>query len=344
MVSIRVGRRLGLIVWLFVGIVVCLLALVVYSVSLLSSGRALVAAESAWSKSQKDAIFYLKRYALDRTEADYRAFERAIEVPLAMRNARQEMAKAQPDFALVRNALVRSGSHPDDVEGMIALAWRMRNLGPMREANALWARSDAVIDDLAALGRRLHTEDPDASEARTRQALYEIDRLHERIEPHQYQFSEALGDSLRAGKDLLLVAMLVFSSAMLLLAVGVSRRFLTQSESLQHTLRENEAQVRGLIESAPLPLIIVRRSDDVIVYANERALQQFGLTHAQARGRAMRDFYADPNDQQAVLETVDRAGAIRDREVEMQDRGGRRFWLLFSAQRKIGRASCRERV
>ena len=37
------GRKLVLIVWLFVGIVVCLLALVVYSVSLLSSGRALVA-------------------------------------------------------------------------------------------------------------------------------------------------------------------------------------------------------------------------------------------------------------------------------------------------------------
>ena len=184
MVSIRVGRRLGLIVWLFVGIVACLLALVVYSVSLLSSGRALVEAESAW-----------------------------------------------------------------------------------------------------------------------------------------------------AGKDLLLVAMLVFSSAMLLLAIGVSRRFLLQSEGLQRTLRENEAQMRGLIESAPLPLIIARQVDDAIVYANERALQQFGITHAQARGRSMRDFYADPADQQAVLETIDRAGVIRDREVEMQDRSGRRFWLLFSAQR-----------
>ena len=71
MASPRVGRRLGLIVWLFVGIVVALLALVAYSVNLLSSGRALVAAESAWSKSQKDAIFYLKRYALDRTDPDF---------------------------------------------------------------------------------------------------------------------------------------------------------------------------------------------------------------------------------------------------------------------------------
>ena len=44
MVNEGSGRKLVLIVLLFVGIVVCLLALVVFSVSLLSSGRALVAA------------------------------------------------------------------------------------------------------------------------------------------------------------------------------------------------------------------------------------------------------------------------------------------------------------
>ena len=39
------GRRLVLIVWLFVGIVVCLLVAAVYSVELLSAGRAFVGAE-----------------------------------------------------------------------------------------------------------------------------------------------------------------------------------------------------------------------------------------------------------------------------------------------------------
>jgi diguanylate cyclase (GGDEF)-like protein/PAS domain S-box-containing protein len=331
--SIRVGRKLGLIVWLFVGIVVFLLALVVYSVSLLSSGRALVAAESAWSKSQKDAIFYLKRYALDRTEQDYRAFEREIAIPLALRAARLEMARPHPDFALVRAALVKGGSHPDDVEGLLSFAWRLRNFGPMREANALWVRSDAVIDELALLGRRIHADNPDAGEARTRQELYEIDRLHERIVPHQDEFSEALGEALRMSKDILLTVMLVFSSAMLLLAVAVSRRFLAQSDDLQRSLRDNEAQMRSLIESAPLPLVIVRRRDAAMVYANERALQQFGLTSSQARGRSIRDFYVSPEEHDVVQEIVDKAGAIRDREVEMQDGTGRRFWLLFSAQR-----------
>jgi diguanylate cyclase (GGDEF)-like protein/PAS domain S-box-containing protein len=330
--SVKVGRKLGFIVWLFVGVVVCLLALVVYSVNLLASGRALVSAESAWSKSQKDAIFYLKRYALDRTEEDYRAFERAMAIPLAFRAARLEMAKPRPDFNRMRRLLVEAGSHPDDVEGMTTLAWRLRNFGHMQEANTLWKRSDAVIDELATLGRRIRSEDPDVGEARTRQALYEIDRLHARVVPYQDHFSESLGEALRGGKELLLAGMLVFSGALLLIAIGVSRRFVTQSENLERTLRDNEAQMHGLIESAPLPLLIVRRRDDQILYANERALQQFALTPAQSRGRSVRDFYADPRQQDEVLETIDRSGAIRDREVEMQDRTGRRFWVLFSAQ------------
>ena len=125
----------------------------------------------------------------------------------------------------------------------------------------------------------------------------------------------------------------VISGLLLLIAIGVSRRFLVQSERLQRTLRENEAQLRNLIESAPLPLLIVRRRDQHILYANERALQQFGLTAAQARGRAIGDFYAEPSERDNVMETIDRAGSLRDREVEMQDRMGRRFWLLLSAQR-----------
>ncbi len=327
------GRRLVLIVWLFVAIVVCLLALVVYSVNLLSSGRALVAAESAWSEAERDTTFYLKRYALDRAEEDYRAFERAIAIPIAVRRARVEMLKPRPDLDLVRRELVKGGNHPDDIDGMVQLAYMLRSFGHMQEAIALWKQSDRPIDALVAMGPRLRAEGPDAGEARTRQALYEIDRIHAQILPYEERFSEAMGDGLRAGKALLITAMIVISGLLLLIAIGVSRRFLAQSERLELTLRENEGQLRDLIESAPLPLLIVRRRDQHILYANERALQQFGLTDAQARGRAISDFYAEPGERDVVMETLERAGSIRDREVEMQDRMGRRFWLLLSAQR-----------
>ncbi len=99
------GRRLVVIVWVFVAIVVTLLTAAVYSVELLSAGRAFVGAEGQWSRSQKDAAFYLSRYALNSDDADYKSFERALAVPNADRRARIELSKADPDYNVARAAI-----------------------------------------------------------------------------------------------------------------------------------------------------------------------------------------------------------------------------------------------
>src|SRR5207249_11138333 len=90
------GKRLVVIVWLFVAIVICLLTAAVYSVELLSAGRAFVGAEGHWSRAQKDAVFHLTRFALNPNDADYRSFERAIAVPLGARRARVELTRPEP--------------------------------------------------------------------------------------------------------------------------------------------------------------------------------------------------------------------------------------------------------
>ena len=90
------GGRPVLIVWLFVGIVVLLLGLTIYSVELLGSGRAFVAAEGVWSKAQKDAVHYLSRYTIDRSEDNFQAFERAMAVMDGDRRARNELLRGSP--------------------------------------------------------------------------------------------------------------------------------------------------------------------------------------------------------------------------------------------------------
>src|SRR4051812_45549112 len=90
------GRRLVVIVWVFVAIVICLLTAAVYSVELLSAGRAFVGAEGQWSRAQKDAAYYLTRYAQDGREEDYRAFERAMAVPRGDRRARDALLADAP--------------------------------------------------------------------------------------------------------------------------------------------------------------------------------------------------------------------------------------------------------
>ena len=63
---IPVSRRLLLIIWPFLGIVVVLSWLSIESMSILSATRAYAEGESLWSKAQKQSVFQLLRYAQTR--------------------------------------------------------------------------------------------------------------------------------------------------------------------------------------------------------------------------------------------------------------------------------------
>jgi diguanylate cyclase (GGDEF)-like protein/PAS domain S-box-containing protein len=323
------GKRMVLIVWLFVGIVVCLLVAAVYSVELLSAGRAFVGAEGQWSRAQKDASYYLSRYALTRDDTLYEAFQRSIAVPIGDRKARMELVGEHPDIAAVRAGFIEGRNHPADIDSMITLFQRFRNFAPVRQSMFLWERADAGIDDLVAIGRELH-DNPGA--VPVEHQVERISRINATLGRLEDAIAATLGEAQRAAQSVLLAGMLTLASALLVGGIMVSQRFVAQNEKLQETLRENEAQLRHLIESAPMPLVIVRAGDQQLLYANERALQQFSLSVDAIEGRSLADFHVDPAIRAALPEALSRHGSVRDYEVHFKDFTGREFWLLLSAQ------------
>jgi diguanylate cyclase (GGDEF)-like protein/PAS domain S-box-containing protein len=76
----------------------------------------------------------------------------------------------------------------------------------------------------------------------------------------------------------------------------------------------------------------VRAGDQQLLYANERALQQFSLSVDSIEGRSLADFHVDPAIRAALPEALSRHGSVRDYEVHFKDFTGREFWLLLSAQ------------
>src|SRR3954466_12524047 len=146
--SLPAGSRPVFIVWLFVGIVILLLGLTVYSSQLLSSGRAFVSAQGQWAKAQKDAVLYLTRYAMDRSEGNYEAFERAMAVLDGDRRARAEFRKPRPDMQVVREGLMAGGVHASEVSGLASLYKHMDGFGPLDYVATLWQRSDLYVEDL----------------------------------------------------------------------------------------------------------------------------------------------------------------------------------------------------
>ena len=142
----------------------------------------------------------------------------------------------------------------------------------------------------------------------------------------------SLSEGQRAAQTLLLAGLLVLAGALLVAGIMISQRFVAQNEKLQQTLRESEAQLRHLIESAPLPLLILRGVDQQLLYGNERALQQFALNIDSLQGRTLAEFHVDPEARLALPEALSRQGSVRDYEIHLKDTNGRQFWLLMSAQ------------
>jgi diguanylate cyclase (GGDEF)-like protein/PAS domain S-box-containing protein len=327
------GRKLVVIVWLFAGIVACLLVAALASVALLSGGRAYVGAEGIWSRSQKEAVFHLSRFALDRAEVDYAAYERAIKVPLGDRRARQELAKPHPDVEIARSGLLQSRNHPGDIDAMILLHRYFSDFAPVERTIALWDQADAHIDELIEVARELRAEKAPFTRAQSAHQVARINQIDAALTPLEDEIAASLSYVQRTAQTLLLAGMLVLAGILLAAGILISKRFVLQNEKLQRALRESEGQLRHLIESAPLPLLILRASDQHIIYANDRALQQFALDMDSVRGLSLLDFHADTTVRDALTVAIARAGTVRDYEVQMKDRNGRTFWLLLSAQR-----------
>jgi len=215
---------------------------------------------------------------------------------------------------------------------MVTLYRRFRNFPPVQQAVFLWERADANIDDLNAIGRQLHVAGPGIDAATRDELVQRITRINSTLERLEDAIAATLGEAQRAAQSLLLAGMLTLAGVLLVAGIMVSQKFVAQNEKLQETLRESEAQLRHLIESAPMPLLVVRAGDQRLMYANERALQQFSLNVDSLRGHSLADFHVDPEIRAALPEALSRHGSVRDYEVRLKDSTGREFWLLLSAQ------------
>jgi diguanylate cyclase (GGDEF)-like protein/PAS domain S-box-containing protein len=236
------SRRLLRIIWPFLAIVVLLVVLWSVSMDILSATRAYVGGESLWSKAQKDAVFYLNRYAGTRSEADYKRYLEAIKIPLGDRKAREELERTQPNLELARQGFIEGRNHPDDVPGMIWLFRRFRNVSYIDRAIAIWAEGDRYIVDLTAAAERLHASvaSGHGDEESLRPMLEDIRRINGNLTPLEDAFSFTLGEASRWAQLVLLSATLIAAIFLVLLGVILSRRMLRESEEFENALRFSE--------------------------------------------------------------------------------------------------------
>ena len=220
------------IIWMFAGIVLCLLLLANFSFGVLSSVRAYVGGESLWSKAQKDAVFHLQNYAAGGDPADLRNFRAEIAIPLGDHEARLEMDQPNPNLPKVRQSFVRGGNHPDDVDGMINLYLRFERTGFMQRAIRAWTAADAYIVELdaAAVGLEGQMTSPSPDREKVEALLRRVTVINQNLTPIENEFVNALSEASRTAYRWLQAIMLGACPGLLALGSWLSLRILQQRE------------------------------------------------------------------------------------------------------------------
>ncbi len=237
-----VSQRLLRLIWPFLAIVVLLVALAIQVTDVLSAARAFVEGESRWSKAQKDAVLHLLRYSETHAEIEYIKYLQDISVPVYLGKARVEMEKPDMNYEITWRYLRLGGDHPDDIDGVIRLYRRFRNMWFIQEVVRLWELGDRYVaqlneaaDELNAL-IRVGDRDP----ARLRPIVDRIRAINDVLTPQEIEFSAVLGDANRITKVILVVLTLGLPGVLVPMGTYLSRRMLRHSEEFERALKLSE--------------------------------------------------------------------------------------------------------
>lgn len=195
--DLRVSRKLSVVILVHLLHAAILLIVTAYGMKALSASRAYVEGEGLWSKAQKEGTLHLIAYSESGNESLYEDFLLDIDVNLGDRQAREELNRAHPDMAVVRDGFIRGKLDPDDVND---LAWLYRNFGSephLAKAIGIWQEADLEMESFIAIAERLHVA-VQANDATAVAGLKaEVYASDARLTVLENDFSHGLGDGVR---------------------------------------------------------------------------------------------------------------------------------------------------
>jgi len=108
---------------------------------------------------------------------------------------------------------------------------------------------------------------------------------------------------------------------------GVAENLL---EEVETTRRESVERFEIMTNTVPVPIVVSRLSDDLIVYVNRAAGELSGVTQGKLNGRQIKNFYNDPSSRTAILAEVENQGYVNGWELQGRQENGSEFWSALS--------------
>jgi PAS domain S-box-containing protein len=99
------------------------------------------------------------------------------------------------------------------------------------------------------------------------------------------------------------------------------------------TLLRSARELRMILEATPAPVMIVRRADGELVYANMMVGALFQADARDLVGRQVLDFYYDAADRLPLMRALEAEGSVDNHEVRFRRGDGSMVWVDISLRR-----------
>lgn len=105
-------------------------------------------------------------------------------------------------------------------------------------------------------------------------------------------------------------------------------------KGLEERLRRGEAQLRDILESAPVAVAVIGRQGKPVFWNAEYARQMALFTKDDMRNIDTREVYRNPEQRDRIMRTLRDHGSVRNEEIEafVEEKGGT-FWAIASMER-----------
>jgi diguanylate cyclase (GGDEF)-like protein len=261
----------------FVAVVLLQGVIAFFSLEILSSVRAYVAGEAIWSRSQKNAVYFLDLYLHSGERTFFAQYQQALAVPVGDKFARLALERQPVDEDAARRGFLQGGNHPDDIPSMIWLYRHFSEVSFLKAAIRDWSVTDPMLLELTIFGEAIETEMQKGlarDEARLAFLTTRLFELNSQFTVRANRFSDVLGEGSRAIKTLLTLANLATAAALILLTVWHTRRLVLQREAFEDALRAEKERLAWQASHDSLTGLANRRAFEARLEDELRKLDQ----------------------------------------------------------------------
>ncbi len=197
MAKLKSNSYLYLLISTFLTFGVLLVTFNHYSSKAITGTRGFISGEGHWAKAQKNAILELIYFVELEDESHYEHFKNSLIIIEGDKQARMTLSSDTPDYEIAHQGFLQGNNHPDEIDSMIWLFSRFKNVSHLKNARTYWESADHIINELEEKAELIHQQinRNELSEEDKNNFLLELYEFDSELNELERNFSDAVNEA-----------------------------------------------------------------------------------------------------------------------------------------------------